>query len=76
MFCLIGRWNSKVSEQYIYYLCLQDSGNYEDVIEVILINKQGKGVCVIVIDWLFLFLVLYYIVDDIYKIIYDCDLKL
>lgn len=73
--CLIGRWNSKVSEQYTHYPRPQDSGNHEDVTEVILTNKQGKGVRVTAIDRPFSFSALHYTVDDIYKTTHDCDLK-
>ena len=73
--CLIGRWNSKVSEQYTHYPRPQDSGNHEDVTEVILTNKQGKGVRVTAIDRPFSFSALHYTVDDIYKATHDCDLK-
>ena len=73
--CLIGRWNSKVSEQYTHYPRPQDSGNHEDVTEVVLTNKQGKGVRVTAIDRPFSFSALHYTVDDIYKTTHDCDLK-
>ena len=73
--CLIGRWNSKVSEQYTHYPRPQDSGNHEDVTEVTLTNKEGKGIRVTAIDRPFSFSALYYTVDDIYKATHDCDLK-
>ena len=53
----------------------QDSGNHEDVTEVTLTNKEGKGIRVTAIDRPFSFSALYYTVDDIYKATHDCDLK-
>lgn len=73
--CLIGRWSSKVSSQYTHYPRPQDSGNHEDVTEVTLTNKEGKGIRVTAIDRPFSFSALYYTVDDIYKATHDCDLK-
>ena len=64
-----------MSEQYTHYPRPQDSGNHEDVTEVILTNKQGKGVRVTAIDRPFSFSALHYTVDDIYKTTHDCDLK-
>lgn len=73
--CPIGRWNSRVSEQYTHYPRPQDSGNHEEVTEVILTNKQGKGIRVTALDKPFSFSALHYTVDDLYKTTHDCDLK-
>ena len=64
-----------MSEQYTHYPRPQDSGNHEDVTEVILTNKQGKGVRVTAIDRPFSFSAPYSHMDDIYKTTHDCDLK-
>ena len=63
-------------EQSIYTLP-PSSGqcNHEDVTEVTLTNKEGKGIRVTAIDRPFSFSALYYTVDDIYKATHDCDLK-
>lgn len=73
--CLIGRWNSKVSGQYTHYPRPQDSGNHEDVTEVTLTDRQGKGIRVTALDKPFSFSALHYTAQDLYTAAHDCDLK-
>lgn len=73
--CGIGRWNSTVTEQYTHYPRPQDSGNHEEVVEVVLTDKQGKGIRVTALDKPFSFSALHYTVNDIYQATHDCDLK-
>lgn len=73
--CLIGRWDSNVRDQYTPYPRPQDSGNHEDVTEVLLTNKQGKGIRVTAIDKPFSFSALHYTAQDLYQHTHDCDLK-
>ena len=73
--CLIGRWNSNVSDQYTHYPRPQDSGNHEDVTEVTLADKKGKGIRVTALDKPFSFSALHYTVNDLYTTTHDCDLK-
>lgn len=73
--CLIGRWNSHVRDQYTPYPRPQDSGNHEDVTEVVLTNKQGRGIRVTAIDKPFSFSALHYTAQDLYQHTHDCDLK-
>lgn len=72
---IIGRWSSKVADQYTHYPRPQDSGNHEDVSDVILRNKKGEGIRISAIDSPFSFSALYYSVDDLYNTTHDCDLK-
>ena len=73
--CLIGRWTGSVSGQYTHYPRPQDSGNHEDVTEVVLTDKQGKGIRVTALDKPFSFSALHYTVQDLYAASHDCDLK-
>lgn len=72
--CFIGRWNSTVSEQYTHYPRPQDSGNHEDVTEVILTDKRGEGIRVTALDNPFSFSALHYTALDLYNTTHDCDL--
>lgn len=73
--CLVGRWNSTVSEQYTPYPRPQDSGNHEEVTEVILTDRQGRGLRVTALDKPFSFSALHYTAQDLYTTAHDCDLK-
>lgn len=73
--CLIGRWGGNVNNQYTHYPRPQDSGNHEDVTEVVLTDKQGKGIRVTAIDKPFSFSALHYSAQDLYAATHDCDLK-
>ena len=73
--CFIGRWESKVSEQYTPYPRPQDSGNHEDVTEVILTDNQGKGIRITALEKPFSFSALHYTAEDLYNTAHDCDLK-
>lgn len=73
--CLIGRWDGNVNNQYTHYPRPQDSGNHEDVTEVVLTDKQGKGIRVTAIDKPFSFSALHYSAQDLYAATHDCDLK-
>lgn len=73
--CFIGRWNSKVTNQYTPYPRPQDSGNHEDVSEVVLTNKAGKGIRITALGKPFSFSALHYTVNDLYNTTHDCDLK-
>lgn len=74
--CLVGRWESRVSEQYTHYPRPQDSGNHEEVTEVVLTDGQGRGIRVTAIDRPFSFSALHYTAQDLYQATHDCDLKL
>lgn len=73
--CTIGRWNSNVSEQYTPYPRPQDSGNHEEVTDVILTDAQGRGIRVTALDKPFSFSALPYTVGDLYATTHDCDLR-
>lgn len=73
--CFIGRWNSTVSEQYTHYPRPQDSGNHEDVSELILTSDKGKGIRITALDKPFSFSAIHYTAQDLYKTSHDCDLK-
>ena len=73
--CRTGRWHSRVSDQYTHYPRPQDSGNHEDVTEVILTDKQGRGIRVTAMGKPFSFSALHYTAADIYEATHDCELK-
>ena len=72
---VIGRWDSTVSQQYTHYPRPQDSGNHEEVTDIILKNDKGDGIRVTALDKPFSFSALHYSVDDLYNTAHDCDLK-
>lgn len=72
--CFVGRWNSTVGEQYTHYPRPQDSGNHEDVTEVVLTDKKGNGIRITALDKPFSFSALHYTAQDLYNTTHDCDL--
>lgn len=72
--CFVGRWNSTVREQYTHYPRPQDSGNHEDVTEVILTDQKGNGIRITTLDKPFSFSALHYTAKDLYNTTHDCDL--
>lgn len=73
--CTMGRWHSSVSEQYTSYPRPQDSGNHEEVTDVVLTDAQGRGIRVTALDRPFSFSALPYTVGDLYAATHDCDLR-
>lgn len=73
--CVIGRWNSTVTEQYTPYPRPQDSGNHEEVTEVLLTDRQGKGLRITALDRPFSFSALHYRAQDLAAATHHCDLK-
>ena len=73
--CFIGRWNSTVTEQYVPYPRPQDCGNHEDVTEVRLTDKNGRGIRVTTLGKPFSFSALHYTAMDLYHEDHDCNLK-
>lgn len=71
----IGRWNSTVAEQYTHYPRPQDSGNHEEVNEVILTNKKGEGIRITTLDAPFSFSALPYTTADISTATHDYQLQ-
>ncbi len=71
----IGRWNSTIDAQYVHYPRPQDSGNHEDVSEVVLTDSKGRGWKVIACGAPFSFSALPYSVKQLYTTAHDCDLK-
>lgn len=72
--CNIGCWHSTVDNQYTHYPRPQDSGNHEDVTEVVLKNAQGKGLRITALESPFSFSALHYTVQDLCAATHDCDL--
>ena len=70
----IGRWESTVKDTYTHYPRPQDSGNHEDVVEVILKNRQGKGIKVAALDSPFSFTALNYTSQDLAETSHDYKL--
>ena len=71
----IGRWNSTVAEQYTHYPRPQDSGNHEEVSEVVLTNKKGEGIRITALETPFSFSALPYTAKEISEATHDYQLK-
>ena len=72
----IGRWNSTVDNQYVHYPRPQDSGNHEQVAELMLTDSKGNGWKVTTESGEpFSFSALPYSDLQLYNTAHDCDLK-
>ncbi len=72
----IGRWNSTVDKQYVHYPRPQDSGNHEQVAELMLTDSKGNGWKVTTESGKpFSFSALPYSDLQLYNTAHDCDLK-
>lgn len=72
----IGRWNSTVDKQYVHYPRPQDSGNHEQVAELMLTDSKGNGWNVTTESGEpFSFSALPYSDLQLYNTAHDCDLK-
>lgn len=72
----IGRWNSTVDKQYVHYPRPQDSGNHEQVAELMLTDSKGNGWKVTTESGKpFSFSALPYSDMQLYNTAHDCDLK-
>lgn len=72
----IGRWNSTVDKQYVHYPRPQDSGNHEQVAELMLTDSKGNGWKVTTESGEpFSFSALPYSDLQLYNTAHDCDLK-
>lgn len=72
----IGRWNSTVDNQYVHYPRPQDSGNHEQVAELMLTDSNGNGWKVTTESGEpFSFSALPYSDLQLYNTAHDCDLK-
>lgn len=71
----VGRWKSRVGEQYVHYPRPQDSGNLESVAEIAVLNSKGAGLCVTALEKPVSASALPYSVADIASVSHDCDLR-
>ncbi|WP_418552153.1 glycoside hydrolase family 2 TIM barrel-domain containing protein [Prevotella sp.] len=72
----IGRWNSTVDKQYVHYPRPQDSGNHEQVAELMMTDSKGNGWKVTTESGEpFSFSALPYSDLQLYNTAHDCDLK-
>ena len=70
-----GRWNSTIDEQYTHYPRPQESGNHEEVSELTLTDKKGKGIRITALENTFSFSALPYTAVHLNETAHDCDLK-
>lgn len=70
----IGRWSSRVAEQYTHYPRPQDSGNKECVTELALLDSRGHGVVITALDAPFSAKVLPYTAQQLAATSHDCFL--
>lgn len=71
----IGRWNSKVSSQYVHYPRPQDSGNHEKTAEISITDDKGHGFMVTsATPDTFSFSILPYSIRQLSTTAHDCDL--
>ncbi len=71
---LMGRYESKVKDQYIHYPRPQDSGNHDDTAWLELTDAKGKGWRITSTSQPFSFTAIPYSVAHLYGTSHDCDL--
>ncbi len=72
----IGRWTSKVADEYVHYPRPQFSGNHEQIAMLSLTDTKGKGYTVTTADGtLFSFSALPYSEKQLSTVAHDCDLE-
>lgn len=72
--CSIGRWESRVSEQYTHYPRPQDGGNHEGVSDLTLSAGRGRALRVTALETPFSFAALPYTAQDLANTTHDIDL--
>lgn len=73
--CHIGKYSSKVSEQYFHYPRPQYSGNHEEVAYLDLKNGKRQGWRIVCVDKPFSFTAVPYSTEQLYAAAHDMELK-